>query len=213
MKRAAVYIRVSTGRQDEKNQIPNIRQYAEANGITITETYADHAKSAYKGHQPELARLLDDIRTGRRVFDCVIIWSCDRLTRGGAGPLIQLLNTFERLHAPIVSVKEPLLAIDGPTRDLFAAIIGFFGHFESKRRSERTLEGLDTAKRKGKRLGRPPGSKDKAPRHRAGYLRRWAGKSVLQNSAEPKEAGKATCQNSDKLGKQLSGEKPRETAR
>lgn len=175
MKRAAVYIRVSTGRQDEQNQMPNICQYAEANGITITETYADHAKSAYKGHQPELARLLDDLRSGARVFDCVIIWSCDRLTRGGVGPLVQLLNTFEKLHAPIVSVKEPMLSINDAygSRDMFAAHLGFFAKFESARRSERTLEGLAKARKKGKRLGRPPGSKDKKKRHKSGYLLRW----------------------------------------
>ena len=39
---------------------------------------------------------------------------------------------------------------------------------------ERTKEGIARGVAQGKRLGRPPGSKDKKKRSRRGYLIRWA---------------------------------------
>jgi site-specific DNA recombinase len=48
MTRAAIYARFSTDKQDEKSiedQIRLCRAYAECNGLTVIETYADSAKS------------------------------------------------------------------------------------------------------------------------------------------------------------------------
>ena len=58
--------------------------------------------------------------------------------------------------------------------DLLLAIAGRVARMESNRRSERTKAGLQRAISQGKRLGRPPGSKDKKRRSRRGYLLRWA---------------------------------------
>jgi putative DNA-invertase from lambdoid prophage Rac len=44
---------------------------------------------------------------------------------------------------------------------------------ESRRRSERTKAGLDRRRRQGLPVGRQPGSADKKPRRRSGYVARW----------------------------------------
>ncbi len=58
--------------------------------------------------------------------------------------------------------------------DLLLAIAGWVARMESNRRSERTRAGLARAKNQGKRLGRPPGAKDKKKRSRRGYFSLWA---------------------------------------
>ncbi len=70
--------------------------------------------------------------------------------------------------------QEPWTEAGGELLDLLLAIAGWVARMESNRRSERTKAGLARAVAQGKRLGRPPGSKDKKKRSRRGYLLRWA---------------------------------------
>ena len=61
------------------------------------------------------------------------------------------------------------------TGKLLLGVLAAVAEFERALIVERTLEGLSRAKAQGKRLGRPPGSKDKTKRSRRGYFIRWAG--------------------------------------
>ena len=70
--------------------------------------------------------------------------------------------------------QEPWTEAGGELLDLLLAIAGWVARMESNRRSERTKAGLQRAVSQGKRLGRPPGSKDRKKRSRRGYLLRWA---------------------------------------
>ena len=82
------------------------------------------------------------------------------------GPLqvLTLIDTFKRLGCLVVSIKEPW--IDTPFSDVMYSLIAWVERYESERRSERTRAGLDRARREGKKLGRPLGSKDKRKRRR-----------------------------------------------
>ena len=48
--------------------------------------------------------------------------------------------------------------------------------------TERINLGLERARSKGKRLGRPKGSKDKKIRRKSGYYQRWSKKSSPQKT-------------------------------
>ncbi len=86
-----------------------------------------------------------------------------------------LIHSFRQYGCQVISIQESWLDSSGPAGELLLAVVSWVAQFESKRKSERVLAGLVTARRKGKVLGRPPGSKDKAQRHRAGYLLRYSG--------------------------------------
>ena len=62
MKRAALYIRVSTDEQQH-----DLEQYAQAHHYTIVGVYADEGNTVRKAISrcKELQRLLDDVRAGR----------------------------------------------------------------------------------------------------------------------------------------------------
>ena len=61
-----------------------------------------------------------------------------------------------------------------PERESQQLMLGDAFKLQSARRSERTKAGLQRAVSEGKRLGRPPGSKDRKKRSRRGYFLRWA---------------------------------------
>ena len=54
----------------------------------------------------------------------------------------------------------------GELGELLYAIAGWVARMESQRRSERTKAGLARVVAQGKKLGRPPGSKDRRKRKR-----------------------------------------------
>ena len=55
-----------------------------------------------------------------------------------------------------------------------------FAEFERELIRERTLDGLERARRQGKHLGRPFGSKDSRPRKRSGYWLKHAAKRTTE---------------------------------
>ena len=72
-----------------------------------------------------------------------------------------------------VSLKDNIDLSTSSGRLIFH-IFSALAEFEREVIRERTLLGLERAKKQGKRLGRPHGSKDKKTRRKSGYLLRYA---------------------------------------
>ncbi len=81
MKRAVLYLRVSTVDQTTANQERELRQIAERVGYDIVRVYKDHGVSGAKGRdkRPAFDALCRD--AAKRQFDVVMAWSVDRLGR------------------------------------------------------------------------------------------------------------------------------------
>lgn len=191
MTRVAAYLRVSSDEQSYTNQLPAIEAWVVNRGYEMAEIYQE-AESAWRvGHQRELSRLMLDLKSGRKKYDIVIVWALDRLTRQGISTILQIVDTFKRYGAKVVSIQESWTEQSGPMADLLYAITGWAGQFESERRSERTKAGLartlaSGVTRAGKpisQLGRPKGSRDKRKRQRVGYLLRYAGPELREKYA------------------------------
>jgi DNA invertase Pin-like site-specific DNA recombinase len=54
-----------------------------------------------------------------------------------------------------LSVREPWTDVEGPARELLAAVMAWVSGFERQRLIERVHAGLERARRQGKALGRP----------------------------------------------------------
>src|ERR1700751_4696032 len=94
MRRAALYLRVSTDKQTVKNQEIQLRQVAERRGWEVVSVYDDAGISGAKGRKdrPGLDRLLNDAQKGK--FDVVMAWAIDRIGRS----LVDLLHTIQQLE-------------------------------------------------------------------------------------------------------------------
>lgn len=168
--KAAIYARCSTAEQSTDNQVPVLEAWARERGFEVVAVYRENESAWKQGHQTELAKLIIEAR--RHKFDIVLVWALDRLSREGAGTILNLINTLKPVK--VFSYQEPWTEAPGIVADILYAITGWVAQMESQRRSERTKAGLVKAVANGKRLGRPKGSKDKGKRKRTGYLMRYA---------------------------------------
>lgn len=176
MRHVIAYLRVSTKAQDTTNQMIALEKWIAEGGHKLQAVYCESESAWRDGHQKELSRLFRELP--KRKVDTLWVWSLDRLTRQGSGPLAQLIARFHRHGIDVVSNQETWLEQDGIARDLLVLVWGWQAQYESGRLSRRVLAGLDKARAKGKALGRPPGSKDKGRRKRTGYLLRYATKKT-----------------------------------
>jgi len=174
MARVAIYLRVSTGEQTVENQLPALDQWVADRGHELVAVYAENESAWRAGHQRELARLLSDIRSGRRKYDILLVWALDRLSRQGPLAVLSLIDNLRSCGCQVVSLKEPFTDLPNGLDSVMYAMVAWVARWESERRSERTKAGLERAVAEGKCLGRPLGSKDKNGRRRSGYLLRYA---------------------------------------
>ena len=147
-----LYARCSTADQSVDLQLDALREYAAVRRFTIVEEYLDEGVSGARPQRPALDRLLKDGE--RRRFDAVVAWKLDRVGRS----LHNLLEIIGRLEAVGVDL---ILLDDGidtttPAGRLFFQMRGAFAEYERNILRERTRAGLAAARRRGRRLGRPP---------------------------------------------------------
>src|ERR1700735_2349317 len=71
IKRAALYLRVSTIDQHPETQGIELRQFAKQRGYQIVEEYVDHGVSGTKVRRPGLDQLLKD--ANHQKFDAVLV--------------------------------------------------------------------------------------------------------------------------------------------
>ena len=154
MRRAVLYLRVSTIDQTTANQERELRQVAERMGCEITRVYKDHGISGAKGRdkRPAFDSMCRD--ANRRQFDVVMAWSVDRLGRS----LQDLVGFLSELHALGVDLFLHQQGLDTttPAGKAMFQMMGVFAEFERAMIQERVRAGLARARGEGKRLGRPP---------------------------------------------------------
>ena len=153
MKRAVLYLRVSTIEQTTANQERELRQAAERAGWEVVKVYKDHGISGAKGRdkRPAFDALCRDAT--KRQFDVVMAWSVDRLGRS----LQDLVTFLSELHALKVDLFLHQQGLDTttPAGKAMFQMLGVFAEFERSIIQERVRAGLARAKGEGKVLGRP----------------------------------------------------------
>lgn len=149
-KRAVLYLRVSSARQETANQRPEVEQLAAARELTIVHVY-EEVESAAK-RRPEFEAMLASAHRGE--FDTLVLWSLDRFGRSMVGNIQDVL-ALDGCGVQVLSVKESWLDMKGPVRGLLVGIFSWVAEQERARLIERTHAGLERARRAGKQLGRP----------------------------------------------------------
>lgn len=151
--RTLIYARVSTRHRDQKPevQIEELRRYCSAREFEITEEIVDHGYSGSSDSRPGLKRLIALVRS--REVDIVIVVKMDRLFRS-LKHLVTSLEEFHALGVQFIATKDNV-DYTTPGGRLFVQMLGALAEFEKSLLVERTIMGLEHARRKGIRLGRP----------------------------------------------------------
>ena len=152
VKRAAIYVRVSSGEQNTEPQERSLRAYVQRRGWKVQKIYRDQGVSGATSKRPALNELLRDCRRGS--VDVLVVWKFDRFARS-LNALISGLEFCRSLGIDFVSVTE---AVDTslPAGELVFQMIGAVAQFERSLIAERVKSGLANARANGKALGRPP---------------------------------------------------------
>jgi DNA invertase Pin-like site-specific DNA recombinase len=153
MRRAAIYLRVSTQDQTTANQERELREVASRMACEIVHVYRDFGVSGAKGRdkRPQFDKLCRDAT--KRDFNLVMAWSVDRLGRS----LQDLVGFLSEIHALKIDLYLHQQGIDTttPAGKAMFQMMGVFAEFERAMIQERVRAGLARAKADGTKLGRP----------------------------------------------------------
>jgi DNA invertase Pin-like site-specific DNA recombinase len=153
MKRAVLYLRISTIDQATANQERELREVASRIGCDIIKVYKDHRISGAKGRdkRPAFDALCRDAI--KRQFDMVMAWSLDQLGRS----LQELFGFLSKLHASGIDLflHQQGLNTTTPSGKAIFQMSGVFAEFERAIIRERVCAGMLKARAEGKTLGRP----------------------------------------------------------
>ena len=145
------YCRVSDSSQSFLRQIDSLIE----NGVDERNIYKEKITGT-KRDRPELNRLIDELKPQ----DIVIVAELTRLSRS-TKDLFEIVEKIQSKGANIKSLKENWLDTTTPQGKLMFTIFAGLSQFERDLISERTKDGLRSAKARGRSGGRPSKRNDK----------------------------------------------------
>jgi DNA invertase Pin-like site-specific DNA recombinase len=151
MKRAALYLRVSTLDQHPETQLLDLRQMAAQRGLEIVTEYTDRISGA-KARRPGLDQMMADARRGK--FDVILVWASDRIARS-VKHFLEVLDELNRIGVEYVSFRENIDTA-GPLGRAIVVIVSAVAELERSLIVERVRAGMRRAKLEGRHIGRRP---------------------------------------------------------
>ena len=156
--RAAIYLRVSTARQAEKDlSIPDQRRvcedYCQDKGWTVVAEYLEPGKSARDDQRPEFQRMVSDATASDRQFDRIVVHSFSRFFRDEvvSETYIRQLNKH---GVEVWSATENWG--EGSTGELARRVVGIIAEFDNRQRIDRVVQTMAENARQGYWNGGPP---------------------------------------------------------
>ncbi len=149
-KRAALYARVSSERQDVdlsvSAQLRALRDYAEKNGYAVVREYVDEAESGRIADRPQFRKMLDAAERPNAPFREILVWKFSRFTRKREHA-VAFKSMLRRRGVRVVSITEH--ADDSPTGKLMEAIIESVDEFYSENLAQEVMRGLRESASRG----------------------------------------------------------------
>ena len=152
------YIRVSTDKQFMNNQKHALLEWSQQKKVVIDEFIEIEASTKKSERERKINEVFARLQDG----DELVTTELSRLGRNMLD-VLNLLNNLEKQNISVTFIMQPELSTGNrnPQSKLMRAIYSYFAEAERDFISERTKQGLEAARAKGKKLGRPQGSKAK----------------------------------------------------
>tara|TARA_Y100000310_G_scaffold297318_1_gene330214 strand:- start:40 stop:615 length:576 start_codon:yes stop_codon:yes gene_type:complete len=174
--KVAVYCRVSTrDKQDITTQQTFLEEYAEREELEVYKIYLDIGESGSKDSRPQFDLMLSDMRI--KQFKGILVYKLDRIGRS-LQHLINLFEEFKNRGIEFISATQNINTIT-PEGKMFLRMLMVLAEYERELIVNRINVGLTRARKQGKTLGRPTGSKDTKRRRTSGYIQRWTKQTPL----------------------------------
>jgi site-specific DNA recombinase len=149
--RAALYLRVSTGRQAEHDlSIPDQRaqtaNWVAARGWNVVAEYLEPGASAMDDKRPEFQRMIERACDGDGAFDVIIVHSYSRFFRDAFG-LEFYVRKLAKHGVKLVSMTQELG--DDPAQVMMRQVISLFDEYQSKEDAKHVLRSMKENARQG----------------------------------------------------------------
>lgn len=155
------YMRISTNHQKTDRQKQTIIEYSVNNDFKVDEFVSDVITGGTKAdNRPNYHNMKKQLRNG----DTLIISDVDRLGRNADDVIVEIKDLQSR-GIRVVALDVPFLndwekmnddSLSKMIIDIFVTLKAHIPQQEKEKIHDRVMQGLDVAKSKGKKLGRPP---------------------------------------------------------
>jgi DNA invertase Pin-like site-specific DNA recombinase len=180
----ALLSRVSTSKQDNENQLADLRDFCSKQGWTVVAEFVDTVTGSGKKARSQFDAMM--VAASQKQFDLVLFWKLDRFSREGVRKTLRHLQQLDEWRVGWRSFTEPYFDSYGMMRDVVISIMAARAQQERITISERTKAGLARTRKAGTRLGRRPASVDMAlveRRHAGGESLRCIARSLRVSPA------------------------------
>lgn len=163
IKIGAIYVRVSTGRQDEHELSPDSQiklalDFAKKNQIVVPAEYIFHEKGGVSGkhadRRPYFQQMVALAKSPDHPIDVILVWKYSRFARNQEESIVYKTMLRKNCNVDVVSISEPL--VDGPFGSLIERIIEWMDEYYVIRLSGEVTRGMTENAMRGNYQARPP---------------------------------------------------------
>lgn len=154
----AIYIRVSTDKQEELSpdaQLRLLKEYARNNDIYLPEEFVfqDNGISGRKADKrPEFQKMIGLAKSNEHPIDCIIVWKFSRFARNQEESILYK-SLLKKNNVEVISISENTT---GEFGSLIERIIEWMDEYYSIRLSGEVLRGMTESAMRGNYLAAPP---------------------------------------------------------
>lgn len=160
MDKCAIYIRVSTGRQEELSpdaQKRLITEYAKKNKIIVDDAYIfieNGISGRHANKRPQFQKMISLAKTKPKPFDVILVWKFSRFARNQEESIVYKSLLKKQNNIDVISISEPL--IEGPFGSLIERIIEWMDEYYSIRLAGEVKRGMVENAMRGGYQSPPP---------------------------------------------------------
>jgi len=151
--RAALYMRVSTGRQAEHDlSIPDqrsqLQSWCRGNGHPVVAEYVEAGASAGDDRRPSFQQMIERACDGEHAFDLIVVHSYSRFFREAFEQEFYLRKLAK--HAVrVVSITQPVGDETEPVHAMMRKVIALFDEYQSKENAKHVIRSMKENARQG----------------------------------------------------------------
>src|SRR5690242_14675942 len=151
--RAALYMRVSTGRQAEHDlSIPDqrsqLKSWCRANGHHVVAEYVEAGASAGDDRRPYFQLMIERACDGEHAFDLIVVHSYSRFFREAFEQEFYV-RKLAKHGVTVVSITQPVWDESEPVQAMMRKVIALFDEYQSKENAKHVIRSMKENARQG----------------------------------------------------------------
>jgi site-specific DNA recombinase len=151
--RAALYMRVSTGRQAEHDlSIPDqrsqLKAWCRANGHTVLAEFVEAGASASDDRRASFQQMIERACDGEHAFDLIVVHSYSRFFREAFEQEFYL-RKLSKHGVKVVSITQPVGDEAEPVHAMMRKVIALFDEYQSKENAKHVIRSMKENARQG----------------------------------------------------------------